>query len=334
MKKFVFYTYDFKPGSGQKDCFQGNEQPELTEEQKQEWFERLFGAERTTFIVKQNNRGGADEFPCYVMSHRKGIVLLRLEHKKIVNLYVKQPAVGNNLPRIDREPRSSHPYIYVIIDLRPERKLIAISIDTDAWSNTDTVGNLLRESINRQLEELSLGFNIELKAVKLHRDFVEYSRYLIKTKRRRVTKMTFYFSGGTINPELEEIIKKDQYLSGLNNRRFKAPHCEISYIDPDSASIVRKNSRTLEHFVTLVMSDPQSEAFRLRMTYDDGTTLFCGKDTRFEYDMNDDTFMSMMGEGTFFPEYDIFAWLDEVVTKIEEEYNEKTAYQKGEAEVA
>ena len=313
-KKYSFYTYDFEPGSSQGDLYDGN-QPfgEQSEKHRRSLFEFLFGKSGALFNIRNG------DYPCTVMAHNDGIVMLRVERPRNVPLYIKEELQQTGvIPRIDKEKRPSNPYNYVIVDFREGRNLVAISIDGDAWRDTNTVANMLRESVNAQFDALNRDMHIVLQPLMFNRDFVEYSRYLIKKKQRRVTKMTFYFTGGKINPEMEAIIKKDGYLSGLKNRSFKSRHTEISYIDPDSRAIARKNSSTLEHFVMLVMSEPDSDAFRLRITYDDGTTLNCGKQNKFEYEMPEDVFDSIFGFGSMFPEQNIGAWLDRAKEAVEE----------------
>lgn len=314
MEKYAFYTYSFEPGIPQGDLYQEDQSSfaDLSDEKRRDKFELLFGKRGVEFRIKKKG------YPCTVYAHGDGIVLLRLERPKNVPIYEKKQN-GGIVADIDRKPMPSNPYNYIIIDFREGRNMIAVSISSDAWRDTNVVANMLRESINNCFDAMNQDIHVVLQPQLIHRDYVEYSRYLIKEKERRVTKMTFYFTGGTINPEMEAIIKNDQYLRGLNNRRFKAKHVEVSYLDPDSASIIRKNSRTLEHFVTLVMSEPDKDNFRLHMTYDDGTTLNCGKESRFEYQMKEEVFMSIFGNVSLFPEQNIGAWLDQAREIIEEE---------------
>ncbi len=316
MQSYSFYTYSFKPGIPQGGLFQGESSSfeDMSEDKRRKLFEFLFGGRGLQFTIKKK------DYPCTVMAHDGGIVMLRLERPRNVTVYDKQKQANGAVANITKRPMPSNPFNYVIIDLREGRNMIAISIEGDAWRDTDTVANLLRESVNHHFDEMCKDIHIALTPQTFNHDYVEYSRYLIKKKKRRVTKMTFYLTGGTINPEVEAIIKKDRYLSGLmNRRRFKEKHLEVSYFDPDSPSIVRKNSNTLEHFVMLVLSEPRSDTFRLRMTYDDGTTLNCGHEVKFEYEMDENAFLSIFGNASMFPEMNIGAWLDKAKSIIEEE---------------
>ena len=69
----------------------------------------------------------------------------------------------------------------------------------------------------------------------------------------------------------------------------------------------------------LVGSDPVAQPFRLSMSYSDGSVYKCGKDVRMEFWMSDNTFMSLLGMGTLFPQDEIGAWFDEVTRKIEKQ---------------
>lgn len=323
MEKYAFYTYTFVKGSTQQDLFQPGQPAfeNMTLDGCRSLTDNLMGRNGDEFVIQRHKKYDGETYPCTVMAHTDGITLLRIERPKKVPIYEKSQVSDGGIANIVKRPMPSNPYNYVIIDCRAGHNLIAISMDSDAWNNTDTVGNMLQTSINRQLDLLSRGFNIRLTPQYLQRNFVEYSRFLIKKKKRRVSKMTFFFTGGSINPEIEAIIKSDSYLRALESKRFKAKHCEVSYIDPDSASLIRKNSSVLEHFVALVMSQPKGDAYRLSMTYDDGTTLNCGKSARFIYQMSDSTFLTFWNYGTLFDSTGVGGWLDHVVALMEEEQN-------------
>ena len=135
--------------------------------------------------------------------------------------------------------------------------------------------------------------------------------------------MTVYFTHGLISPRVEEIIKNDAYLRELTGRMFEASNGEVTYNYPNGNRILDRRGNMLEHIVTLIGSEPNG-AFRLRMTYDDGTSYTCGKDVRIEFEMDEMAFMGMLGVGNLFPEQEIGAWFDDKALKIEEQRHAET----------
>lgn len=335
MDKYAMFTYRFTRPSQKDLIFEGDASGEedLSDETRRKRLDALFGEENTEFRVYKTNKSDADNYPCTVLFHTDRIVLLRLVNPKYVPYYKVKPTTDGRISDIDKTKILSSPYIYIVIDCREGREAIAMSINNDAWRDLERVAAFVQESINNKLDLLKLGFNVVLIPQKIHRDFIDYSRELIKKRKLSVTKMTFYFTGGTINPELEAIIKGDGYLSTLLNK-YVSKHCEVSYSNPETRDLLDGRSRTLEHIVTLVCSDPLSEAFRLRISYDDGTTLVCGKALRMVYEMDEMTFESMRGFRSLFPEQEIGAWLDCVMDNIKEERNAAKTNQAGEAEAA
>lgn len=335
MDKYAMFTYDFLPNPQTSMVFEGDEPvpDRLTDDYCREHFNMLFGDEGTTFNVRKKNSSDADNYPCTVLGHYGRIVLLRLINPKYVPLYKQLSSSTNGVPDIKKTKEATFPFINIVIDCREDRNAIAMSINNDAWRDIDKVAAFFQESINSMLEMLSQGFKVRLIPQKIHRDFIEYSRELIKKRNLLVTKMTFFFSGGTINPELEAIIKQDGYLRTLLEK-YTARHCEVSYSNPEVRNLLDGRSRTLEHIVELVCSDPLSEAFRLRITYDDGTTLICGKASRLSYDMDYMAFESMRGFGSLFPEQEMGGWFDSVKKKMEEERDASDVRQIGETEAA
>jgi hypothetical protein len=102
-------------------------------------------------------------------------------------------------------------------------------------------------------------------------------------------------------------------------RMYNAPHGELTLYGPEGTKIINARSKVFQHLVTLVGSDPVAQPFRLSMSYSDGSVYKCGKDVRMEFWMSDNTFMSLLGMGTLFPQDEIGAWFDEVTRKIEKQ---------------
>ncbi len=329
MDKYAIYKYHFKDTLIEKYIFQSEESVNSndSEEFRRQWLGKLFGDSNASFQFKRQNKNDADDFPCTVMAHHGGIILLRLEKPKKLTQYEKLPPKPGQAPIIKERTIPSNPYIYILIDCRQNSSwIIAISIDSSLWRSTDKVAELLQDNVNSKLTSLSCGFNIEIRPVVATFDFVSHSRRLIKKDKLSVTKMTFYFTRGLINPKVDEIVKRDRFVKGLISRMFNAQHAEYTMYAPESKKIINRNSKIFEHMVMLVGSDPQSEMFRLRMSYSDGRTYSCGKDIRMEFQMNEAAFMSLFGVLSLFPETEMGAWFDNVEEKIKAETDENNTH--------
>ena len=134
-------------------------------------------------------------------------------------------------------------------------------------------------------------------------------------------------------PKVEDIIKNDPYLKDMQRRMFEASSAECSYNYPNGMRILDGRTKMLEHFVMLIASEPNG-AFRLRISYADGSSYICGKDVRMEFQMNDVAFMGMLGIGNLFPEQEMGAWLDYVANEIEKQRNATTTEKGRQSQVA
>ncbi len=331
MDRYAIYTYHFKDAPVEGDWTESTEvtRPDISDEQRRIWLDRLFGEKNNEFSMKKLNKHDADCYPCTVLAHPERIILLRLERPKVEKVWEKHESERGEAARIAERNIPSFPYIYILIDCREKCKgTIAISIDSNAWRSTDKVADLLKENIDRLLASLSRGFIIKIKPELLQLDFVSHSRRLIKKQRLSVKKMTIYFTRGMINPKVEEIINGDTFIKGLLKRMYQAQHGELTLWGPEGDRIIDGRSSVFEHLVMLVGSDPQAEPFRLSMSYSDGSTYSCGKDIRMEFQMDDMAFMSLFGEGSLFPEHEMGAWFDGVAKQIEEQRNAEQSKQK------
>ena len=331
MDKYAFYSYSFKDVPFEENCFEEGQVTKLntSTEHRIKMLDHLFGSKNTMFTVKKYRKHEADDLPSTVLAHPERLILLRVENPKEVKVWEKKASPPGEIASIKERKLPSNPFSLVIIDCREKGQcMIAIRIDSSAWRNTDTVAELLQDNINRKLKNLSLGFAITIEPILIEIDFVEHSRFLIKRKRIPVTKMTVYFTHGLINPRVEAIIKKDSYLRELTGRMFEAQHGEVTYNNPNGMRIIDKRGNMLEHIVLLIGSDPNG-AFRLRLSYADGTSYTCGKDIRMEFDMDEVAYMGMLGFGTIFPEQNMGAWFDRNALKIEEQRHAETINKKG-----
>ena len=327
MDKYAIYSYKFSDAPFEGNFLQGDEvvRPDTSEEHCREVIYALFGERNSEFVIKKLKKNSADTYPSIVMSRVERLVLLRLENPKEVTVWEKHTPPPGEAANIDKRKIPSNPYCYIIIDCRAGHNMIAIEIDSNVWRSTDIVAGLLQESINCKLEANSCGFKVKITPQVLPVDFLSLSRRLIKKDHLPVTKMTVYLTRGLINPKVEDIVKNDPYLKDMHRRMFEASSAECSYNYPNGMRIIDGRSRMLEHFVMLIGSEP-SGAFRLRLSYADGTSYICGKDVRMEFQMSEVAFWGMLGIGNLFPEQEMGAWLDYVANEIEKQRNATTTH--------
>ena len=317
MEKYAIYRYSFTEKPVENDLFDEDsvEKTATSDEKRREWLDRLFGNKNAEFTIRKSHKIDAPQLPCKVIAHTEKIVLLRLVNPKQVTIWQESEAQPGVTSKIDKRKIPSSPFIYIVIDCREGKNLMAIEIDTNVWRSTDIIADLLSLNINMQLEGLNRGFGIKASPATLPIDFLEHSYRLIKKDKMKVTKLTIHFTRGKINPRIEEIIKNDAYLKDLYKRMFEARDAELTYNFPNGNRIVDGRSKMLEHFVMLIASEPNA-GFRISISYDDGSSYACGKDIRMEFLMNDTAFLGMLGVGCLFPEQSMGAWFDYVANEI------------------
>lgn len=327
MDKYAIYYYKCKDAPVEGNFLHGTTvvNPDTSEEHCREMIYALFGEKNAELNFKKVKKNSADSYPGIVMARAEELVLLRVENPKEVTVWEKHTPPPGKAANIDKRKVPSNPYSFIIIDCRAGRNMIAIQVDSSVWRSTDSVADLLQENVNRKLEAEGSGFGIEVKPQVLPVDFLTLSRRLIKKDRLPVTKMTVYLTRGLINPKVEDIVKNDPYLKDMHKRMFEASSAECSYNYPNGMRILDGRSKMLEHFVMLIGSEP-SGAFRLKLSYADGSSYICGKDVRMEFQMSDDAFLGMLGIGNLFPEHEMGAWLDHVANEIEKQKNATTTH--------
>ena len=318
MDKYAIYTYektDAPPQEG--EIWQEDEEttPAGDNDEKTDKLEWLFGGTGTEFRVqRESRRGGADKFPCTVLAHDHHVALLRLENVKSVSVYVKSQAAVGKVARIDKQDIESNPYCYVIIDFNPERRLIAIQVDSDSWRKTETVRGLLEGGINDFLNQKKMGFNVKILSKMQTQEFWDYSTYRIKKEHRTLSKMTIYFDKGKLDPRVEALVKQSPYLRNLMKDLWGGTHGELTIFDPVGTRVIDQRKHDIENLVAIIMSDIPNNKFGLKMTYDDGIAYTCGKAVQVEipldmqYLINFQTKTLALGD-----EYQLEWWLDNVV---------------------
>lgn len=281
---YAIYTYKFVENKDQGDLFQGEQTKEADMDSAQNAFYSLFKPINNLFHVQKDEGDTAKKYTCEIFGNDSRIVALRLFNMKEEHYWEIVSSPHDPMGFVERKSQPSTPCTFVIIDCRPGKNILAVKVETEAWRNTDTVRDLMEESINRHLESLSCGFRVKLYTKMESRNFYEYSKKRIKKEGRWVKKMIIHFKTGKLDPEVEAVINSSDYLRRLFILINKYALSGAMTLDqPIGPKLIDKRRHDIENIIALIMSDPQG--YGLDLTFDDNVTLHCGKDTRAELPM-------------------------------------------------
>ena len=281
---YAIYSYQFFKYKEESDLFTEGQSKEVDMDMSQDVFYGLFKPTNNLFLVQKDEGDTAKKYTCEVFGNDSRIVALRLFNLKQEHYWEIVATPHDPMGIVKRTPQPSTPCTFVIIDCRPGKKILAVKVETEAWSNTDTVRDLMEESINHHLESLSCGFRIKLYTKMQSRDFYEYSKKRIKKEGRAVKKMTIHFKTGKLDPKIETVVNNSEFLKRLFNIIDKyAMSGEMTLNQPIGPKLIDRRRHDIENIITLVGSDPLG--YGLDMTFDDNVTLHCGKDVRAELPM-------------------------------------------------
>lgn len=150
MIRFTIYTYLFKPINEpfQPELFSPNVDAEESMDRKLELFADFFRGEQQIRFNRNNQR-----YDHLVVAQGSGIIVLQ---------------IANNTQQVheqkfNRWTEEDHPSLFVLIDNRTDRQVIAIENRTLAFSDTQTVANILEESFNRRLYRHRLQLQVNAK---------------------------------------------------------------------------------------------------------------------------------------------------------------------------
>ena len=343
---YAIYTYKFFEYKDQGDFFQDGQAKEADMGLAQDRFYSLFKPQNNLFHVQKDEGDGAKKYTCEVYGNDARIVALRLFNMKEQHYWELVASRNDPMGAVERKSLTSTPCTFVIIDCRPGKNIIAVKVEKEAWNNTDTVRDLMEESINRHLASMSCGFRVKLYTKMESREFFEYSKRRINKEGRMIKKMTIHFKTGQLNPEIEAVIKTSEYLKRLFNVINKyALSGEMTLNQPIGPKLIDKRRHDIENIIALILSDPQG--YGLDMTFDDDVTLHCGKDVRAELPMEPEgslelfhngrkaergTQLELFKDGSSKPaanRYLLEGWLDSVADQTEKMKDAETIKRKG-----
>ncbi|MDE6688782.1 MAG: hypothetical protein K2J86_02690 [Prevotella sp.] len=150
MSRFTIYTYQFKPINApvEMDLFRPDVDVEESMRNKQDIFGCFF-LHDSKLRFKYNNQ----EFDYHVVAQHGGIIVLKIaNNSKLIH--------ESNFNRWEEE---DHPSLYVIIDNRKDKQIVAIENRQLAFSDTTTVARIMAESFDRLLLEHGLEVSVDAK---------------------------------------------------------------------------------------------------------------------------------------------------------------------------
>ena len=174
MPQFVIYKYDFKEGD--KTLFSSKTGKSALEE-AQAHFAHLLGGKQMNLYQMEKNNTESTIYKNDIFCTRNGISLMTVCREKEVSIWKDYKEL--------RE--SSFPFCHVIIDNRKGVCQMAIEQAKAFKSDTDKVRDILQESIQRELTELGIVFEIRPKMkVKNFWEMVEEQRTVRKDVIKKV----------------------------------------------------------------------------------------------------------------------------------------------------
>ena len=283
---YAIYSYKFVENNDEGDWTQGEQVTVTDMDAAQDWFYRLFGQTQALFPIQKGEGESAKKYTCEVYGNDHRIVALRLLNIKEQSYWKLVENPNDPMGKLVKELLESTPCTYIIIDCRKGHNIIAVKVETDAWRKTDTVCELIENSINIHLESMSRGFRIKLYTKLESHDFLDYSSRRIKKDGRTLKKMTIRFRTGQLNPEIEALVKNSTYLKGLFDRinKYEGASGELTLNQPMGPKLIDRRRHDIEKFIALIASDPKG--YSMDWTFDDNVTLHYGKDSIFQPPMD------------------------------------------------
>lgn len=326
---YAIYAYKLVECKDEGDWTQGDQVIAIDMGAAQDRLYKLFGKTQTLFPVQKGEGENAKKYTCEVYGNDNRVVALRLLNIKEQSYWklVKNP--NDPMGELVKDVLESTPCTYVIIDCRKGQNIIAVKVETDAWRNTDTVCELMENSINRHLKSLGRGFRIKLYTKLEGHDFLDYSSRRIKKDGRTIKKMIIRFRTGQLNPIIEALVKNNRYLKGLFDRidKYDSTSGELTLNQPMGTKLIDRRRHDIENFITLIASDPKG--YSMDWTFDDDVTLHYGKDSIYQPPMDPEGSLELFhlghkadptveldmfreGQGIDSNKYLLEGWLDKV----------------------
>ena len=150
MPQFIIYKYDFKEG---EKTLLSPESGKSALEEAQTHFAKLLGGKQMNLYQMENNNTESKIYKNDIFCTRCGITLMTVCKEKEVSIWKDYKELKE----------SSFPFCHVVIDNRDGVCQMAIEQAKAFKSDTDKVRDILQESIQRELTELGIKFEIRPK---------------------------------------------------------------------------------------------------------------------------------------------------------------------------
>ena len=237
MPNFVIYKYDFKEG---EKTLLSPESGKSALEEAQTHFAKLLGGKQMNLFQVEKKSGESKIYKNDIFCTRGGITFMTVCKEKEVSIWKEYKELKE----------SSFPFCHVIIDNREGVCQMAIEQAKAFKSDTDKVRDILQESIQRELSELGIKFEIRPKMkVKNFWEMVEEQRTV---KKDVIKQVVFEFphpdkvKGVDATPDMSERLKiLSSMAAGIG-----ATKGTLSY--ENSSEVGLQVERTSEDFAQMV----------------------------------------------------------------------------------
>lgn len=151
MIRFKISTYEFKPikEPAEGELFEDNVSWEESIARKQEIFGSFFNNDSQLKFKRSNNQ----TYDHLVVAQKDGIIIMRIANNSKLTHEAK----------FKKWEEEDHPSLTVIIDNRKDKQIIAVEMRPQAFSDPQTVTNIMEATFNRMLHEYRLELQIDAK---------------------------------------------------------------------------------------------------------------------------------------------------------------------------
>lgn len=284
-------------------------------------FELLFGKDKGAEVIiqKVNKNLNAEKFPCQVICHEFGVILLRLVNDKQVDIWEEKESTSSPISKIEKTKKQTKPYCYVVIDTRPDSHIIAIESGSAAWRNTSVVRELLQNSFNHLLGINDYGLEVTVLSKMLPSNFWDYVDKKRKKDNVYIKSMTFSFINHKHRPDIniKTALSSDwkrfesfmNMIDGLGGDRG-----EIKIVPSKNEALMKRRLADITHMVEICANSNYS----LSITFSDDVTYRCNQELKAELPMDEKTRIDFeRGYYDLFGGSGMLIWLDDVKHKTE-----------------
>jgi hypothetical protein len=231
MIRFTIYTYLFKPINEpqEPDMFSPEVKVEESLARKQELLGEMFLADSKLRFSRSRADGEGKQFEHLVVAQREGIIVMRLAnstqqvHEKDFNRWTEE----------------DNPSLYVLIDNRKDKQIIAIENRPQAFSETATVAHIMEETFNRRLWSKRL--QVQINAKYRTREFWD----VVSEYEQGIASVTFKFPYPNL-PEISDMV--GEYYTELARRTNTEPKTTIT-APPKEKAILQQGDLILEQMI-------------------------------------------------------------------------------------